>query len=150
ELNGHIAGTDAVITTAQVPGRRPPLLVTAEAVKAMAPGSVIVDAASSPLGGNVEVSRPGETLVTDNGVTVVGADNLPATMPTAASAAYARNISALLLHLVGDGVLTVDLTDEIQAGVVITHDGRVVHEATARLLADAESGVDADEPGAAG
>lgn len=151
ELNGHIAGHDVVITTAQVPGRRPPLLVTAAAVRAMAPGSVIIDAASSALGGNVEVSRPGQTTVTDNGVTVVGADNLPASMPTAASTAYSRNISSLLLHLVRDGALAVDLTDEIQAGVVITHGGEVVHPATARLLAEsAESGGDTDESRAAG
>src|SRR5207245_7676050 len=68
ELNGHIAAQDVVITTAQVPGRRPPLLVTAAAVGAMKAGSVIVDMAASALGGNVELSRPGETLVTDNGV----------------------------------------------------------------------------------
>lgn len=169
ELNEYIATCDAVITTAQVPGRRPPLLVTAEAVKAMSPGSVIVDAASSTLGGNVEVSRPGQTIVTDNGVTVVGADNLPATMPTAASTAFARNISNLLLHLVHDGALAIDPADEIQAGVVITHGGEVVHPATARLLAEtaeptegaeptettvsdetAVSGVDTDEPGTTG
>ena len=142
ELNGHIAGCDAVITTAQVPGRRPPVLVTAEAIKAMSPGSVIVDAASSPLGGNVEGSQPGRTTVTDNGVTVVGADNLPATMPTAASTAYARNVSNLLLHLVHDGTLTIDLADEIQAGIVIAHDGAIVHAPTNALLnppADAAS-----------
>ena len=149
ELNGHIGACDAVITTAQVPGRRPPILVTAEAVKAMAPGSVIVDAASSPLGGNVEGSLPGQTTVTDNGVTVVGADNLPATMPTAASTAFARNVGNLLLHMVHDGALTIDLTDEIQAGVVITHGGQVVSPATAGLLAAAHGG-EPVEPGTAG
>ena len=91
---------DVVITTAQVPGRRPPLLVTADAVKGMKPGSVIVDMAASALGGNVELSKAGETIVTDNGVTIIAPDNLPATMPVGASAFYARNISALLL---GDG-----------------------------------------------
>ncbi len=147
ELVGHIARHDVVITTAQVPGRRPPLLVTEDAVKAMAPGSVIVDMGASALGGNVSGSRPGETVVTDHGVTIIGADNLPSTMPTAASNAYSRNISALLLHLTSDGALAVDTTDEIQAGVVIAHDGRVVHEGVARLLPaeqNPEEGTDVD------
>jgi NAD(P) transhydrogenase subunit alpha len=134
ELAGHIARHDVVITTAQVPGRRPPLLVTEDAIKAMSPGSVIVDMGASPLGGNVTGSAPGQTVVTGNGVTVIGADNLPATVPTAASNAYSRNISALLLHLAKDGALAIDTSDEIQAGVVIAHDGKVVHEAVAALI----------------
>jgi H+-translocating NAD(P) transhydrogenase subunit alpha len=148
ELTGHIARHDVVITTAQVPGRRPPLLVTEDALKAMAPGSVVVDMGASALGGNVAGSIPGETVVTDGGVTVIGADNLPATVPGAASSAYARNISALLLHMTADGTLAVDLDDEIQAGVVITHDGKVVQEAIARLLAPAsDGGADVDGTG---
>jgi proton-translocating NAD(P)+ transhydrogenase subunit alpha len=135
ELAGHIARHDVVITTAQVPGRRPPLLVTEDAIKAMAPGSVIVDMGASALGGNVAGSRPGETIITSNGITIIGADNLPATVPAAASAAYSRNIAALLLHLTSDGALAIDTSDEIQAGVVITHDGRVVHQGVADLLA---------------
>jgi NAD(P) transhydrogenase subunit alpha len=135
ELTGHIARHDVVITTAQVPGRRPPLLVTEDAVKAMAQGSVIVDMGASALGGNVTGSRPGETIVTGNGITIVGADNLPATVPTAASNAYSRNISALLVHLTKDGALAIDISDEIQAGVVITHEGKVVQEGVAALLA---------------
>src|SRR6266852_1727456 len=134
ELSGHIARHDVVITTAQVPGRRPPLLVTEEAIKAMAPGSVLVDMGASELGGNVEGSAPGETIVADNGITIIGADNLPSTMPTAASNAYSRNISALLLHLTRDGALTIDTSDDIQAGVVIAYDGKVVHEGVASLL----------------
>ena len=134
ELAGHIARHDVVITTAQVPGRRPPRLVTEDAIKAMTSGSVIVDMGASALGGNVAGSRPAETIVTGNGVTIIGADNLPATVPTAASNAYSRNISALLAHLTKDGVLAIDTDDEIQAGVVITHDGRVVHEGVAALL----------------
>src|SRR5487761_381915 len=134
ELTSHIARHDVVITTAQVPGRRPPLLITDDAVKAMTAGSVIIDMGASALGGNVSGSMPGETVVTGNGVTIIGADNLPATVPTASSNAYSRNISSLLLHLTSDGELAIDTTDEIQAGVVIAHDGKVVHEATARLL----------------
>jgi NAD(P) transhydrogenase subunit alpha len=134
ELSAHIARHDVVITTAQVPGRRPPLLITEDAVKAMTAGSVIVDMGASPLGGNVAGSVPGETVVTENGVTVIGAQNLPSTMPTAASSAYARNISALLLHMVSEGALTIDTSDEIQAGVIVARDGRVVHPAVANLL----------------
>ncbi|HEV7811187.1 MAG TPA: NAD(P) transhydrogenase subunit alpha, partial [Candidatus Limnocylindrales bacterium] len=96
ELNEVIGGMDIVITTAQVPGRKPPVLVTADAVSRMKPGSVLVDMAASALGGNVELSQAGKTIVTDNGVTIVSPDNLPATMPAGASAFYARNISALL------------------------------------------------------
>ena len=140
ELTRHIARHDVVITTAQVPGRRPPLLLTDDALKEMAAGSVVVDMGSGPLGGNVAGSVPGETIVTENGVTVIGAGNLPATVPAAASAAYARNISTLLLHMVADGALAIDPADDIQAGVVITHDGTVIHPATAALLADHSAG----------
>lgn len=134
ELAAHIARHDVVITTAQVPGRRPPLLVTSGAVKAMAAGSVIVDMGASELGGNVAGSVPGETVVTGNGVTIVGARNLPSSMPTAASNAYSRNISALLLSMISDGALVIDTTDEVQAAVVVAHGGQVVHPAVAKLL----------------
>ena len=129
ELAGHIARHDVVITTAQVPGRRPPVLVTADALKSMAPGSVVVDMGASALGGNVEGSRLADTMVTENGVTVVGAGDLPSTMPAAASAMYARNVSSLLLYLVKEGSLAIDLSDDLQRGVVITYEGRVVHPA---------------------
>jgi NAD(P) transhydrogenase subunit alpha len=122
ELAGHIARHDVVITTAQV-------LVTADALKSMAPGSVVLDMGASALGGNVEGSRPGESLVTENGVTIVGAGDLPSTMPAAASAMYARNVSSLLLYLVKEGSLAIDLSDDLQRGVVITYEGRVVHPA---------------------
>jgi NAD(P) transhydrogenase subunit alpha len=147
ELVGHIARHDVVITTAQVPGRRPPLLVTEDALKAMGAGSVIVDMGASALGGNVAGSRPGETVVTGNGVTIIGADNLPASMPTAASNAYSRNISTLLDYMTSDGALAIDTSDEIQAGVVITHGGRIMNEDVARLLpaeVNREEGSDVD------
>ena len=150
ELAAHIGRHDVVITTAQVPGRRPPLLVTEEALAAMAAGSVIVDMGASSLGGNVAGSEPGRTVITPNGVTIIGATNLPATVPTAASNAYARNISALLLHMTADGALRIDPTDEIQAGVVITRDGEVVHPAVAKLLQDNlqhEGASNVDRPG---
>ncbi|WP_263973670.1 NAD(P) transhydrogenase subunit alpha [Streptomyces canus] len=128
-LDAHIARSDIVITTAQVPGRKPPLLVTARALERMRPGSVVVDMAASELGGNVELSKPDKTAVLYSGVTVIGAGNLPSAMATAASTAYARNIGALLTHLVRDGALTIDPADEIQAGVVITHNGQIVNPA---------------------
>ena len=118
-LRDHIAQQDIVITTAQVPGHRPPLMVTAEAVKAMRPGSVVVDLGSSELGGNVAGSQPGKHIVTDNGVTLVGAPDLPAEVPSAASEAYARNVSDLLLHFVRNGSLTLDPDDEIDSAVVV-------------------------------
>jgi H+-translocating NAD(P) transhydrogenase subunit alpha len=147
ELAAHIARHDVVITTAQVPGRRPPLLITEDALKAMAAGSVIVDMGASALGGNVAGSVPGETIVSENGVTIVGAGSLPSTMPAAASAMYARNIGALLLYLVKDGALALDPEDELQAGVIITRDGVVVHPALSPPAADEPPA--ADQPPAA-
>jgi H+-translocating NAD(P) transhydrogenase subunit alpha len=137
EMTQHIVRHDIVITTAQVPGRKPPVMVTAEAVAGMRAGSVIIDMAASTLGGNVMGSQPGQTIVTENGVTLIGAGSLPAAMPTSASSTYARNVTALLLHLVADGSLAIDLADDVQAGVVITHGGAVVQPATlARLTKD--------------
>ncbi len=140
ELNKHISSMDIVITTAQVPGRRPPLLVTADAVNNMKAGSVIVDMAASALGGNVELSVPDDSIVTDNGVTIIAPTNLPATMPAGASGFYARNITALLTHFIKEGEMSFDFEDEITVGTVITYDGKVVHEATAKLLAPAHGG----------
>jgi len=134
ELNDFIAGMDVVITTAQVPGRRPPVLVTAEAVNKMKPGSVIVDMAASALGGNVELSKPDEKVVTDNGVIILAPTNLPATMPAGASQFYARNMSAFLTHLMKDGELNIDMADEITVATVITHGGEVISEQTRKLL----------------
>ena len=134
ELNEVIGGMDIVITTAQVPGRKPPVLVTADAVARMKPGSVIVDMAASALGGNCELSVVGQTITTDNGVRIVSPDNLPATMPAGASAFYARNISALLLGMVKDGNLNVDFEDEVTKATVITKDGAVVSDAVKKLL----------------
>jgi NAD/NADP transhydrogenase alpha subunit len=134
ELNGHIANMDVVITTAQVPGRRPPVLVTADAVKGMKPGSVIVDMAASALGGNVELSKADERVVTDNGVVILAPSNLPATMPAGASQFYARNVGTFLLHFLKDGALNIDPSDEITAATLITHDGAVVQAATKALL----------------
>jgi NAD(P) transhydrogenase subunit alpha len=134
ELNEHIGGMDVVITTAQVPGRRPPLLVTADAVRGMRPGSVIVDMAASALGGNVELSKPDERVVTDNGVLILAPTNLPATMPAGASQFYARNLGTFLAHFLKEGALHFDFEEEITRATVITHDGAVVQQQTLGLL----------------
>jgi NAD(P) transhydrogenase subunit alpha len=134
ELDELVTRFDVVITTAQVPGRPPPRLVTERAVGRMRPGSVLVDLGSSELGGNVEGSSPGKTVVTPGGVTIVGAGNLPSELPQAASAAFSSNVTALLVDMVSDGTLSIDLDDEVHAGVVVTHGGEVVHEAVRRLL----------------
>ena len=116
-LNDRIAEMDAVVTTAAVPGRPAPKLITAGAVSRMRFGSVIVDVAAES-GGNCEVTTPGEVTVVD-GVTVVGLTNLASTMPVHASQLYARNIVSLLEHLVKDGELTLDFDDEITAGACV-------------------------------
>ena len=133
-VSAAVARFDVVITTAQVPGRPPPLLVPGEAVQAMRAGSVVVDGAAGELGGNVEGSRPGATVVTPGGVTLIGAADLANQVARAASTAYARNVTALLAYLTRDGALHVDLADEVQAGLVITHQGQVVHPAVRTLL----------------
>jgi H+-translocating NAD(P) transhydrogenase subunit alpha len=134
-LDDRVAGFDIVITTARVPGRRPPVLVTATALSRMRPGSVVVDLAASDLGGNVQlppgVSTSDGTTLLGNGVAVVAAGDLPARMAPAASTAYARNLEALLTELVRDGELVVDPADEIQAGVVVTHRGELVNRTVA-------------------
>jgi NAD(P) transhydrogenase subunit alpha len=126
ELADHVVRHDIVIATAQVPGRRPPLLVDEDTVKAMRPGSVVVDLAAGPLGGNVALSEPGRTIVTDNGVSIVGAPNLAREMATAASAAYSRNVAALLRYLRPDSVVRFDPADEIHTGVFVTWNGEVL------------------------
>ena len=125
-LNDAVGAFDIVITTAQVPGGRPPLLITA--LDAMRPGAVVVDMAASAHGGNVAGSRPGETVVTPGGVTVIGAGNLAARVPQAASAAYSRNVCALLAALLRDGSVVIDPDDEIHAAVVVTRNGHVLSE----------------------
>jgi NAD(P) transhydrogenase subunit alpha len=140
ELNEVIGHQDVVITTAQVPGRRPPVLVTAEAVAAMRAGSIIVDMAASDLGGNCELSRPGKMVLTSNGVQIHAPLNLPASMPTGASQFYSRNISNLLFTFVKDGELQFNFEDEVTAATVITHGGKVVQEAVKKLLEPAKRG----------
>jgi len=123
----HIVKQDVVITTALIPGRPAPRLVTAAHVASMKPGSVIVDLAVEA-GGNVEGSRPNEVVTTANGVKIVGWSNLPGRIAADASALYARNLVAFLGLMIKDGVLSVDLEEEILKAAVVTHGGAVVHE----------------------
>lgn len=124
QLGRVVAQSDVVITTATVPGRRAPLLVTADAVSHMAPGSVIVDLAAER-GGNCELTRSGEISV-HNGVTVIGHFNLASEVPYHASQMYARNVVAFLLHLAKDGRIQLDRDDEIARDTLITHGGEIV------------------------
>ena len=130
-LERHIADMDVVITTAAVPGQPAPRLIPANVVEAMRTGSVIVDLAAET-GGNCELTEPGE-VVERHGVKLIGTLNLPSGMPLHASQMYARNIQAVLEHLVVDGAVTLDFEDEITADAVVTHEGRV----TSRLLQEA-------------
>ena len=124
-LQDAIAGQDAVITTALVPGRPAPTLITADAVRRMAPGSVVVDLAAEA-GGNCELTEPGQTVVRED-VTIAGPLNLPSTMPEHASRLYARNMQALLELITTEGALTLDFDDEVVAGACVTRGGDVVH-----------------------
>jgi NAD(P) transhydrogenase subunit alpha len=127
ELLGKvIAENDVVITAAVIPGKKSPLLVTADMVKGMAPGSVIVDLAAER-GGNCELTRPGEEVV-EYGVTIIGRFNLASSVPYHASQMYSRNLSAFLLHLVKDGKLRVDTDDEIVRETLLTQGGEVVNK----------------------
>jgi len=136
ELIGeHIAKSDVLITTAAVPGRRAPLLVTAEMVKGMRPGSVIVDLAADT-GGNVEVTQPGKEIGV-GGVTVIGTRNVPSTMPLTTSQLFARNVANLLLHLVKNAVLALDFDDEITKGACVTHGGEIVNERAKQVVSAA-------------
>jgi len=130
-----IGKVDVVITTAAVPGRRAPVLVTEKAVELMKPGSVIIDLAAES-GGNCELTEPGQTVVRHD-VKILGPLNVPSTMAEHASQLYARNIQSLLGLMISDeGELTLDFDDEVIAGACITRDGEIVHEA-AKAAADA-------------
>jgi len=133
-----VAGSDVVVTTALIPGKRAPILVTAEMVEGMAPGSVVVDLAAER-GGNCELTRPDEVVV-HKGVTILGPSNPPALVPNHASQMYAKNITTFLSHLLGkDGAkkaaLEFDVADEITRETLLTRDGEVVHPRVKDLTA---------------
>ncbi len=128
-----VAGSDIIITTAAIPGRKSPVLITAAMVRGMQPGSAIIDLAAER-GGNCELTRADEVVV-EQGVTILGPTNLPATVPYHASQMYAKNITTFLSHLVNkEGKMNWDLTDEITRETLVTHKGEVVHERVKGLV----------------
>ncbi len=137
---------DVVITTAAVPGKRAPVLVTKDAVQRMAPGSVVVDLAAER-GGNCELTRPDQTVV-EHGVTILGPTNLPGTVPAHASQMYAKNVSTFLLHLVKEGQLKLDMEDEITRETLVARDGDVVHARLRELLGLAPASAANEAPAA--
>ena len=134
-LGQHVVQYDVVITTALIPGRPAPRLITAPTVEAMGPGSVIVDLAAAN-GGNTEVTRPDQT-VEHGGVRIVGPLNLPAAMPLHASQMYAKTVQNLIEEFLADGVFTLDMADDILASAVVAHGGEVVNERVRGLLSTA-------------
>ncbi|HZV50365.1 MAG TPA: Re/Si-specific NAD(P)(+) transhydrogenase subunit alpha [Candidatus Dormibacteraeota bacterium] len=136
-LTDRVAAADVVITTASVPGRRAPVLVTAAMVSGMRPGSVLVDLAAET-GGNCELTEPGR-VVEAGGVWIDGTTNVPSTVPVHASQLYARNVVNLLLHLAADGEVRVNLEDEITRGCLVTHAGRIVNERARQMMEGARA-----------
>jgi NAD(P) transhydrogenase subunit alpha len=125
-MGGVLAGQDVVITTAAVPGKKAPVLITREMAARMAPGSVIVDIAAER-GGNCELTRPGE-VVEERGVRIFGPVNLPSSVPYHASQMYAKNIATFLKHLLNkEGQLALNLEDEIVRETLVTHNGEIAH-----------------------
>ncbi len=135
-----VAASSVVITTAAIPGKQAPVLVTTEMVESMEPGSVVVDLAAER-GGNCELTRPDES-VRHQGVTILGPLNLASTVPYHASQMYAKNISTFLLHLVKDGSLVLDMDDEITAGTLVTRSGEVIHPMLKPSTSDPVGGED--------
>jgi len=135
-IGDRVAASDVVITTAAIPGRKAPILVTADMVRRMRAGSVIVDLAAET-GGNCELTEAGKVIQV-GGVTIDGTRNVPSTMPVHASQLYSKNVSTLLLLLVKDGAIKLDFDDEIVKGACVTHDGAIVN-ARAKELAEAVS-----------
>ena len=131
-IAAHISDADLVVTTAQIPGRPAPELITEEMVDSMRPGSVIVDLAAAS-GGNCAVTREGETVVR-NGVKVMGPANLPAGIPVHASQMFAKNVATLLKELVTDGELSLDFEDEVVTTTCVSHGGEVRHPPTRERL----------------
>src|SRR5437868_3467263 len=131
-IGDRVAASDVVITTAAIPGRKAPILVTADMVRRMRPGSVIVDLAAES-GGNCELTEAGK-IIQVGGVTIDGTRNLPSTMPVHASQLYSKNVSTLLLLLVKDGTLKLDFNDEIVNGSCVTHDGAIVNPRAKELV----------------
>lgn len=137
-LADHLKGIDVVVTTAAVPGRKAPRIISAQMIAGMKPGAVIVDIAAES-GGNTELSEAGKTVITANGVSIIGTLNLPATTPIHASEMYARNLYNFLELSLADGVLALDWEDELIAKTCLTHAGEIKHEPTKQLVEGAAS-----------
>jgi NAD(P) transhydrogenase subunit alpha len=134
ELSAALVGFDVIITTAKVPGHTPPELVTGQTLNSLRPGSVCVDLGSSDKGGNVAGSRVNTTIVTPNGVTVIGAGDLAADLPASASQMYGRNVVAVIASLMPKGILAFDPDDEIHHSIVVCTDGEFVNAAVRTAL----------------
>lgn len=132
-ITKQVKKSDVVISTAQVPGKRAPVLITEQMVKEMRSGSVIVDLAADQ-GGNCELTELGKRIVTDNDVTICGFLNLPASMPTHASQMFSKNMESVIAHIVKNNQINFDLNDEINKGALITHKGIILQEGIKHLL----------------
>ena len=133
-IREHISKADMVITTALIPGRKAPILISRDVVELMKPGAVIMDLAAEN-GGNCELTKQDE-VISHNEVIIDGTANIPATMPIHSSELYAKNISALVLYMTKDNEINLDMDDEIISGSTFTHHGEVTHEATINILKD--------------
>tara|TARA_Y100000590_G_scaffold195291_1_gene221738 strand:- start:774 stop:1910 length:1137 start_codon:yes stop_codon:yes gene_type:complete len=131
-IRKHISQANMVITTALIPGRKAPILISKDVVEIMRPGSVIMDLAAEN-GGNCELTEK-DRIVNHNDVIIDGTSNIPATMPVHASELYAKNVAALVVYMTNDSVLNIDMDDEIISGSTYTHDGVITHEATKNII----------------
>tara|TARA_B100000214_G_C23759186_1_gene531432 strand:- start:85 stop:744 length:660 start_codon:yes stop_codon:yes gene_type:complete len=131
-IHQHISKSDAVITTALIPGKPAPILIPTSMVNAMRPGSIIMDLASEN-GGNCELTKKDE-IVKHNGVVIDGTSNIPGTMPVHASELYSKNVTAFLTYMIKDGELHLDLEDEIISGAMFTHLGEITNEQTKEAI----------------
>lgn len=154
ELADFIAQNDVIITTAQVPGHKPPLLVTAESVANARPGSVFIDLAASELGGNVAGSQPYETIHTDQHAMIVGAANLASEVPHSASQLFAKNQQAIIKYIISDGEIKLDLADDVLKELVATHNSEIINPRLRQALelpelesAEEQSSESTDEEG---
>ena len=131
-IREHISKADMVITTALIPGKKAPILISSDVVDLMKPGSVIMDLAAEN-GGNCELTKKDE-IVNHNNVIIDGTSNIPSTMPIHASDLYSKNIVALIKHLIKDNEVNLDMSDEIIAGSTYTHDGKITHQQTKEII----------------
>lgn len=134
ELAGYIKKNDIIITTAQVPGRKPPLLVSQDIVAAAAPGTIFIDLAASDLGGNVAGSQPDKRVVTENGAVIIGAGNLASELPASSSSMYAKNVQAVVNDITKDGSLAFNVDDEVQSALLVSYHGEIISKRVRSVL----------------